>query len=293
MPTADASWLAELLYGGDRVALTKAAAALLFAPSVAVVAYILWRRSNSSGSLPYLGERLMAGTLVPRSGRPMLLSGASDGADATFGAHALAAGHDVAHLMGPRNDVSEAVRKSRAHSQCVNWVSDALLDGAVLNAAFERVLRQRMAASVDADEERTCWRDSRRNYLQVCLADVVYAVAYRTVTTDGSPALDIGGGTGWACQVRLRAKHAPACDTPLRLRFWCCMRSELGRATRGGRRDGSREMRSCGGCRLRSQFYVNRFANKKPASKRASRPCDGCYAEDPANCHVRSHCCPH
>jgi len=128
----------------------------------------------------------------------MLLSGATAGADASFSRGALCAGHEVIHLLGPRNTADEAVL--REQPQCVYRVSDALLEGQVVSHAFERVLAQRCKPGTSYDSDRAAWRDVRRNFLQVCHADAVYVVAYRT---EGQPGLDIGGGTGWACQFYL------------------------------------------------------------------------------------------
>ncbi len=44
------------------------------------------------------------------------------------------------------------------------------------------------------------WNGSRRNWFQVRRADAVYVVAYRSNPSPETPRLDIGGGTGWACQ---------------------------------------------------------------------------------------------
>ena len=41
------------------------------------------------------------------SNRPLMLSGASDGADTLFGEHALRVGHGVVHVLGPSNEPSE------------------------------------------------------------------------------------------------------------------------------------------------------------------------------------------
>ena len=44
------------------------------------------------------------------------------------------------------------------------------------------------------------WHESRRNILQVKEAGSVYAVGYRVPPDKETPPLDIGGGTGFACE---------------------------------------------------------------------------------------------
>jgi len=68
-----------------------------------------------------------------------------------------------------------------------------------MNDIFASVNRTRFAGS-DLETAEEDWRDSRRNVLQVLRADMVYAVAYRSNPSPETPTLDIGGGTGWACQ---------------------------------------------------------------------------------------------
>jgi len=152
---------------------------------------------------PEVAEQLAHGTLRPSRG-PVLLSGASEGADTIFGEEALRVGHGVLHVLGPRNEPSDEA----AVGQAVHLVAaaDELLDGPIVSAAFERAAEARgiaQSAAGDAGLHGTLddWRDSRRNFLQVRGADVVFAVAYRLNSSPTVPKLDVGGGTGLAVQL--------------------------------------------------------------------------------------------
>lgn len=131
--------------------------------------------------------------------QPMLLSGASVGADTIFGTYALQSGHNVVHFLGPRNEPSaEAVAQQ---ASTLYRLCDELLDGDAVSADFERVGAARLLGkNADFSAGILEWRDSRRNILQVRSADTVYAVGYRMNPSVETPGLDIGGGTGWACQ---------------------------------------------------------------------------------------------
>ena len=143
---------------------------------------------------------------LPAIRRPtgaVMLSGASDGADTVFGEVAAHSQHRVLHVLGPRNTPSDEAKASQPHT-LVN-VDDSVLDGPLVDAAFVAAAAARGIGVSDGAalpngtlEE---WRDSRRNYLQVRGAHSVFAVAYRLNPSDTTPALDIGGGTGLACQL--------------------------------------------------------------------------------------------
>ena len=144
-----------------------------------------------------MGHSLASGTYTI-DGKPMMLSGASDGADTLFGRYALAAGHDVRHILGPRNQPS--VECDKKQSSTVVRVSDDVLGGDVASAAFEYAAAARHVGEPGGgtlDE----WRESRRNFLQVRSASALAVVAYRLPPGALTPAMDIGGGTGLACQM--------------------------------------------------------------------------------------------
>jgi len=137
---------------------------------------------------------------------PVLLSGASPGADTLFGEEALRRGHQVLHVLGPRNDPS--AEAAQEQPQQLLRVNDELLDGPVVSASFNAAAKVRGISKPTRRlpqggpngtlEE---WRDSRRNMLQVVGAQAVYAVAYRLNPSPHTPELDVGGGTGLACQM--------------------------------------------------------------------------------------------
>lgn len=164
---------------------------------------------------PRLAEQLLAHEPIGASGieRPLMLSGAADGADTCFAQCALSAGHDVVHFLGPRNRPSKTAATQQAH--CLYRLDDELLEGEVINEVFERILPC-MASGEDVDAVRATWRDSRRNFLQVCEAQAVYAVGYRERGREVRCGLDIGGGTGWACQFYLDrfVGESRNCGTP-------------------------------------------------------------------------------
>jgi len=161
---------------------------------------------------PEAAEALARGIFpngVPQLVPPPLTmtSGACDGADSLFGAMAKGAGHDVLHVLGPRNEPSEDCAKIEP-SVLLN-VKDDLLDGPLVGPFFEGAcLRRKIppAGEEGADVEAPYgtlvdWRDSRRNFLQVRGATAVYACAYRMHPSAVTPTLDIGGGTGLASQM--------------------------------------------------------------------------------------------
>ena len=143
--------------------------------------------------LPNLPQDILDGS--PIGAAPLMLSGASEGADTAFGRCALAAGHTSAHILGPRNVPSAECVSSQADA--LYRVGDELLDSEEISAALERASRLRLGASSRMSGDL---RDSRRNYLQVRRAELCLCVAYRLPPSAEAPALDIGGGTGWAAQ---------------------------------------------------------------------------------------------
>ena len=147
-----------------------------------------------------LHERVLEGRAALGArvrGRTVLLSGASDGADTLFGALALRQGHEVVHFLGPQNVPSAAARDGQPDT--LYPLSEQALQCEQVNEIVGAIHRVRHPdVSVEAFEAE--WRDSRRNVFQVQSADAVYAVAYRSAPAADTPALDIGGGTGWACQ---------------------------------------------------------------------------------------------
>jgi hypothetical protein len=172
-------------------------------------------------------EEVLAGTADRHSvlsavGNAVLLSGASDGADTLFGKMALRHEHAVVHFLGPRNEPSGEAAQTQA--EAIYRVPDEVLDRRDVTSAMQRALSARICSDTGADAAPELqeaaraaardalveeWRDSRRNLLQVLRAHRVYAVAYR-MPLDAAPSenppfkrprLDIGGGTGIACQM--------------------------------------------------------------------------------------------
>ena len=143
------------------------------------------------------GPDAMQDVVRQLGGVPLLLSGASPGADTEFGEAAMRLGHEVAHFLGPNNEPSPEATQTQTAK--LLDVSDDVLEGEAVGSVFRKTVHTRFAGDAldTADED---WKDSRRNVLQVMRADVVYAVAYRSLPEEGSPALDIGGGTGFACE---------------------------------------------------------------------------------------------
>ena len=144
-------------------------------------------RSGSELARLILGNKLGSAEDPLRSDDPLLLSGASDGADTVFGAAALAAGHRAAHLLGPTNEPSVRAVEDFA----VYRVDEGALDDPRVVCALE-------SAAAARREAPEAWEASKRNYLQVCRAGAVYAVGYRQ--PGDVPALDVGGGAGFAAQ---------------------------------------------------------------------------------------------
>jgi len=145
---------------------------------------------------------------------PMLLSGACDGADVTFGEMALAHQHRFVHFLGP-GDLEWTAEKAREkQSHGFEHVAQELLEGAVVSEAFDKAAMSRVLGSQRTPgwEARVAEMAARRNFLQVRCADAVYVVGWRlqrgkdqfTGRNDcaprETPLLDVGGGTGWACQ---------------------------------------------------------------------------------------------
>ena len=60
-----------------------------------------------------LAERIVSGEPLSRP-KPLLLSGASDGADTLWGAAAIGADHDVAHFLAAENEPSDVARREQA-----------------------------------------------------------------------------------------------------------------------------------------------------------------------------------
>ena len=135
-----------------------------------------------------LAEQIVRGPVS--TSKPLLLSGASDGADTLFGAAALRAGDDVVHFLGPGNAPSEVARCEQAAS--LHAVKKELIEHPTIVAAL------RDAATARGESDVSAWYESSRNFLQVRRVCAVYAVGYRA--PDPAPALDIGGGTGFAAQ---------------------------------------------------------------------------------------------
>jgi len=151
---------------------------------------------------PSLAEDIINGSLGDEQFRhcPMCLTGASDGADTLFGKAAMAAGHEVVHFCGPGNVPSDDVQRHQA--DCVYRLTDELLDCDTVSEAFQLAGSARVLGGVPDQEDdwQLKWRTSKRNYVQVRKAQTVYVVAYRMPPGPFTPKMDVGGGTGWACQ---------------------------------------------------------------------------------------------
>ena len=103
---------------------------------------------------------------------------------------ALRAGDDVVHCLGPGTAPSEVARCEQAAS--LHAVKKELIEHPTIVAAL------RDAATARGESDVSAWYESSRNFLQVRRVCAVYAVGYRA--PDPAPALDIGGGTGFAAQ---------------------------------------------------------------------------------------------
>ena len=153
-----------------------------------------------------LAHLLLKGAHFPNEGIfgildhvPILLSGASEGADTLFGAAAMRAHHGAVYVLGPRNQPSAQCAQQQQRG--LYPVADTLLDSAAVSTPFEYAASARSVGPHGSQGTLEDWRDSRRNYLQVCGASVVYVVAYRLNPGPQTPPMDIGGGTGFACQM--------------------------------------------------------------------------------------------
>jgi len=171
--------------------------------------------TNIMMQFPTLASNIVLGTLTMSSLPPkMLLSGACDGADTTFSDCALEAGHSVAHFVGPGDVEWASVRVKALHADWIYHIGSDLLDSAKIADDLEKAGERRILKTQrTADwKERVAAMAAKRNYVQVRSASAVYAVGWRiaegmdpysgrTSAENGeTPALDIGGGTGWAAQ---------------------------------------------------------------------------------------------
>jgi len=166
-------------------------------------------------SWPTLAQEIIDGTLqLSILHQPMLLSGACDGADSLFGRHSVSAGHEAVHLLGPGDRKWASCAAKSGEVGILLDVGADLLDDPVVNRAFCVAGERRVLGSqrVEGWEAKAATMAARRNFLQVRRAGAVYAVGWRlakgadqftgreAVPPDETPLLDVGGGTGWACQ---------------------------------------------------------------------------------------------
>eukprot|EP00443_Scrippsiella_acuminata_P095549 CAMPEP_0115488108 /NCGR_PEP_ID=MMETSP0271-20121206/61302_1 /TAXON_ID=71861 /ORGANISM="Scrippsiella trochoidea, Strain CCMP3099" /LENGTH=1459 /DNA_ID=CAMNT_0002916181 /DNA_START=44 /DNA_END=4424 /DNA_ORIENTATION=- len=145
---------------------------------------------------------------------PMLLSGACDGADETFGEMAMQHKHRLVHFLGPGDEEWASAKAKEKQSHAFQHVKAELLQDKVVSEAFDRAGESRVLGSQRTPDwrARVAEMASRRNFLQVRCADVVYVVGWRLqegkdqffgrsdIDPRETPILDVGGGTGWACQ---------------------------------------------------------------------------------------------
>ena len=129
-----------------------------------------------------LAEQVVTGALDLSSlscgASAVLFSGASPGADTLFGHFALLCGHRVVHWLGPLNEPSDEAQACQA--QCLHKVPDTVLDADIITQAVRRAATAIGGHCHSLDEENTDaargeldqWKDSRRNFLQVCRAEV-------------------------------------------------------------------------------------------------------------------------
>lgn len=165
--------------------------------------------------LPTLAREIIDGTLqLSTLHRPVLLSGACDGADSLFGRHAIAADHEAVHLLGPGDREWASCAAKSGEVGTLLDVGAELLDDPIVSRAFHVAGERRVLGSQRADgwEAKAAAMAARRNFLQVRRAGAVYAVGWRlakgadqftgreAVAPGETPLLDVGGGTGWACQ---------------------------------------------------------------------------------------------
>jgi len=144
----------------------------------------------------------------------MLLSGACDGADETFGEMAMQHKHRLVHFLGPGDEEWASAKAKEKQSHAFQHVKAELLQDKVVSEAFDRAGESRVLGSQRTPDwrARVAEMASRRNFLQVRCADVVYVVGWRLqegkdqffgrsdIDPRETPILDVGGGTGWACQ---------------------------------------------------------------------------------------------
>ena len=162
----------------------------------------------------------------------MLLSGACEGADETFGRAALMAGHRVVHLLCDENSlkyVSEHVKKEQSH--CLYHLPNVLLEKTSVVEAVRRAGSHRLPETSLVDGWEAKISASRRNFFQVRCASSVYAVGWRLcegvnpLTFEPLPAgeqgqgIDVGGGTGWACQFYID-RFGPGGEDPSSCRLY-------------------------------------------------------------------------
>lgn len=165
--------------------------------------------------LPSLADDIIHGRPLPSSlGLPVCLSGACAGADETFGECAMAQGHGLVHFLGPGDEewAGETARDTQTHAYFN--VSAELLNGEVVERAWQLAGSKRVKGGhrTDGWESFVESKCARRNFCQVRQADSLYVVAWRAkpgshpltgkdeIGEDEAIVLDIGGGTGWACQ---------------------------------------------------------------------------------------------
>jgi len=163
-----------------------------------------------------LAERIVLGDVNRASlgPLPMLLSGAREGADETFGEMAMAQKHQLVHFLGPGDEEWASAKAKETQKDAFEHVRKELLEGAIVSEAFGKAGESRVLGSQRTPdwEARVADMAARRNFLQVRCADAVYVVGWRLehgkdqftgrsdVAPDETPLLDVGGGTGWACQ---------------------------------------------------------------------------------------------
>ena len=163
------------------------------------------RRRTVQQRFPWLAARILSGELDASRlvrDRSMMLSGGADGADTAWGEYALEAGYEVVHFAGRMNSLSDEVKRRQKH--CVFRVPDKVLMHPAVTAALARAGEALLPDEDRAGDWQADWIESRRNLLQVCRADAVYAVGDR----EGSARMNIRGGTGFAARFYLdRFEH--------------------------------------------------------------------------------------
>lgn len=144
----------------------------------------------------------------------LVLTGACSGADEAFAVEALKSGHGVVHFLGPEDEEWASDECKANQSQYFHRLSNETLTSDVCEKAFQLAAMSRIRGSQRKDgwEADVAAMAARRNYFQVRMAQAVYVVSWRcgeradpyagkTEVPEGeTPKLDIGGGTGWACQ---------------------------------------------------------------------------------------------